>query len=245
MTSTPRKYSVLTAPTLKRKKREETINRIPLGDDITDFLSDNLVIVKSNLNRRFLWHATNHHINWVPPKLSQNVTPQPKGHGSNNTHYVVPKINAVFGGRSVFPRNPTWQDVEQEARRLFNLEQTDQSKTRNIDYWREIKIGAATYYQAAEVKKTTGCYKNQPVFIRSSRAQLEALTTIRAHRRAQIGPSVYIIGSCDFDDPLRAWFITWWFVPVATTDDFILFNTSNFRWETEHTDENNGWLKPA
>jgi hypothetical protein len=246
MTSTPTKYInySLTAPIKKRKT--EPKNAIPYGNDIASFIADNLVTVKSNLNRKLQWETINHHINWVPYKLSANVKPEPVGHGSNNTHYVVPKINATFGGRSAFQRgNPTWQNVEQEAQRIWGLEQRETKNTRNIDYWRKITIGPATYYQACEVKKTTGCYEKQPVFIRSSKQQLEALTTIRAQIPSQIGPSIYIVGSCDFDKNLRGWFITWWFIPAATVDDFLLFNTSNYIWDTEPTDENNGWIKPV
>lgn len=228
----------------KKRAREETINSLPLGSDIASFLSENLITIKRNLNRYFLNVTLNHHINWVPHILSTNIIPNPKGHGSNNTHYVVPKINAILGGRSAFQGNPTWQNVEKEAQRIWGLEQTENKATRNIDYWRTLRQGPATYYQACEIKKTTGCYDRQPVFIRSSKQQLEALTTIRAHRPSQIGPSLYIVGSCDFDQNLRGWFITWWFIPVATPDDFLLFNTSNFPWETEERLTNNGWIKP-
>lgn len=231
-------------PRKKRKNVNTDSDNYPYGNDFNEFVSRHIVQVKRNLIHSFLLEKLNHKIHWCPNKLSNNVKPNPKGHGSNNTHYVIPKFDAVFGGRSAFPKSPTWEDVEAEAARIWNLDKTSQAKTRNIDYWRTWQQGPATYKQACEVKKTTGCFERQPVFIRSSQQQLEALTTLRALTPGQIGPSIYIVGSCDFDQIIRGWFITWWFIPAAAMEDFIIFNTSGFPHTTWKTDVNNGWIKP-
>lgn len=229
----------MNAPKKPPKPDSESIY---VGDDVGQFLNRSLVPIKKNLMSRFEYKQ-NHLINWTPKILPQYVVPNPKGHGSNNTHYVVPRFNAIFGGRSSFQGNPTWQDVEEEAKRMWNLEQVESSKTRNIDYWRQVQVGAATFYQGCEVKKTTGCFQKQPVFIRSSRAQLEALTNPKAIVRSQIGPSVYIIGSCDYDRNY-GWIITWWFQPIKDFYDFLLFDTSDFPYSRMYTRENDGWVKP-
>lgn len=225
-----------------RKAPRPDSTDVYIGDDVSEFLNRSLVPIKRNLLSGFNYR-TDHNINWTPKELPQYVKPEPKGHGSNNTHYVVPRFNAIFGGRSAFKGNPTWQNVEEEAKRIWNLEQTDASKTRNIDYWRSIEIGNATFYQACEVKKTTGCYENQPAFIRSSRAQLEALASVKASVLSQIGPSIYIIGSCDYDRTY-GWIITWWFQPIKDLYDFIIFDTSNFPYSRMYTKQLDGWIKP-
>ena len=228
----------------RKPKRFATASaRLAEGDDISDFISDNLIELKTNLTKR-LKYKLNQRIDWVPPKQSQNVEPKPKGLGSNNTHYVVPKINGVFGGRSKVEGNPSWQDVEKYAKEFFDLYQTDQTATRNIDYWRKVEWDGKEYEQGCEVKKTTGCYNKQPVFIRSSKEQLERLATVQAICPDQLGPSIYIIGSCDWDRDEK-WVITWWFIPVKDTGDFLCFDTSNFRNERRSTGTNDGWIKPV
>lgn len=225
-----------------RKKRAYAQTDNYISSDIERFLDNNLVAIKRNLIHSY-GYKLNNNITWTPEIQDVGTTPKPKGYGSNNTHYVVPKIKSIFGGRSPINKNPTWQDVESEAKKIFNLSTDDDTPTRNIDYWRKIDIGGQEYCQACEVKKTTGSYDKPPVFIRSSEAQLEALTTYESVKINQIGPSIYLVGSCDYDVSNK-WQITWWFVPAKSSDDFLCFNTSNFPMTYRTTRTNDGWIKP-
>lgn len=231
-------YYYANAP--KKPRRYATV-----GDySLEAFLNNNLVELKSDLTQKF-HYKLNQHINWTPTPKDAGQTPNPEGYGSNNTHYVVPKINAIFGGRTKVDRNPSWETVEEKAREEFDLFTEDETKTRNIDYWRKIKIGEEEYYQGCEVKKTTGCFdKQQPVFIRSSLKQLQALGSIKPLRENQIGPSLYIVGSCDYDKTI-GWSITWWFIPIKDVNDFLCFNTSSYVNKTRPTVQNDGWIKPV
>lgn len=228
-------------PSAPRKaKKPRTYYDVRSATIAEDFVTENIVAVRRNLMTSYDYRK-NDHINWTP-KIIKNgpQKPTPKGFGSNNTHYVVPRIDAVFGGRTEWPSNPTWEDVEAAARKEFNLSNKDKTPTRNIDYWRTFKEKGKTCIQACEIKKTTGCFERPPVFLRSSQQQLEALSNPKGEKRNQIGPSLYIAGSCDYD---KKWIITWWFIPVKSIDDFILFNTSNYHWEPEQIVQNDGWFK--
>lgn len=227
-----------------RKKRgyAKADDEVFIGTDIERFLENNLVSIKRSLISSYNYKLNNY-INWTPTIQHEGATPKPKGLGTNNTHYVVPQINSIFGGRTKFASNPTWQDVEEIAKTTFDLFTEDQTATRNIDYWRKLSINNKDYFQACEVKKTTGCFENQPVFIRSSEAQLSALATYESVKKHQLGPSLYIVGSCDYDKT-SGWQITWWFIPVKNSDEFLCFNTSNFPKSRKYTKENDGWIKP-
>lgn len=228
-------------PNKPRKKPRSTNYRLPHGDDIAEFISDNIVSVKQYLEPLF-GQRYNDAINWTPSILPDHYEPKPKGHGSNNTHYVVPKIDAIFGGRSIYKAGLKWDEVENQAVELFDLEQYEESKTRNIDYWRKIEIDQKEYWQGCEIKKTTGSFSKPPIFIRSSEAQLKALSSIDPLRENHISPSVYIIGSIDYCQVHKEWVITWWFYPVKNASDFILFNTSDFKWSPMKTVTNDGWI---
>lgn len=190
-----------------------------------------------------LGYKHNDHINWVPPILPELEIPTTQSYGSNNTHYVIPKVEAVFAGRTVINKESTpWNKVEEIAQETWNLEQVEDAATRNIDFWRVWQDNNQTFRQGCEVKKTTGCFTHPPTFIRSSKVQLIALLDQNDPMPAQIHPSIYIIGSVDYNKDKRQWLITWWFIPVKDRGDFMLMNTSNFKWKRETTPTDDGWL---
>lgn len=208
-----------------------------------DFLSNGLLDLSKNLNETKFREIPNGTIDWVPYVYPSNYVPEPKGLGSNNVHYVVPKIKGVLGGRTIQGKRLDWEGVEKIAEQLWGLETTGTDPTRPIDYVRHIPYRNIEISQFCEIKKTTGSYDKPPTFIRSSKSQLEALCSIEGgHYETQLYPSIYIVGSCDFHQPRREWVITWWFIPCKTTDDFLVFNTSAFDWKPEGTLENDGFI---
>jgi len=208
----------------------------------SDFFENNLATVKVNLLARF-GQKKNHNLNWIPNFTGENVSTETRSFGANNTHYVVPKINAVLLGRIAVDKEYTWKEVEDKTEQLFSLKKTDTSKTRNIDFWKTKKIKGKDYQQGVEVKKTTGCIKRPPVFIRSSKQQIEALLN-QDNLSYRFFPSIYIVVSVDFNQQ-RKWILTYWCYPVKSIDDFMLFNTSDFRWKVGQTDEQDGWIQPS
>lgn len=224
------------APRKKRRYAKASSNALE------NFLQHNLVSLKRELVKEIAYKYDGK-INWMPNKQPTGPMPKPKGLGTNNTHYVVPKINALFGGRTVVDGNPDWKKVEQYACEAFDLYQDDPEATRNIDFWRKFTWEGEEYEQACEIKKTTGCFDKQPVFIRSSKQQIEVLGG-RAIKPNQISPSLYIVGSCDYDSENK-WVITWWFVPIKDAYDFICFNTSDYYHDRYETYTNDGWVKPV
>lgn len=225
----------------RRQRRPQTPSRSKLPQILYDSL-DNIAKTLHFGNKH------NDHINWVPPILPSVTEPKTESYGSNNTHYVIPKVKAVFAGRTAIPKDETgWDKVEEIAKREWNLQQISTVLTRNIDFWREFQVKAQDgsevhYRQACEIKKTTGCYKYPPVFIRSSKKQLEALLDQTKPAPSQIHPSLYIVGSVDYDKENKQWLITWWFIPVKIKDDFICINTSNFKWKPDTTPNDDGWI---
>jgi hypothetical protein len=208
-----------------------------------EFLSNGLLDVSTNLNETRFRHIPNGTIDWVPFVYPSTYVPKPKGLGSNNVHYVVPKIKGVLGGRTIQGKKLDWEGVERIAEQLWDLETTGTDPTRPIDYVRHIPYRNGEISQFCEIKKTTGSYDKPPTFIRSSKSQLEALCSIQGgHYETQLYPSIYIVGSCDFDNKKREWVITWWFIPCKTIDDFLVFNTSDFDWKPEATIENDGFI---
>jgi hypothetical protein len=221
--------------------RKRSAWQSPSSTTASNFLAESLQAITKKLD---FGRKHNDGINWLPNKLSLLSIPTIKSHGTNNTHYVIPRISAHLLGRSETLADKTgWQDVENEAQIQFGLHQKQASKTRNIDYWRDFKEKGNDYTQAVEVKKTTGSYKDPPVFIRSSRKQLEALASQKNPEDNQIHPSIYIVGSTDFDHTNKKWIITWWCIPVKDVTDFMLINTSDYRWLAPATrTEIDGWV---
>lgn len=218
----------------------------PRVRDVTlkDLLTRGLLSVKRKLN----FVIQNEHINWMPPPVPNMIqVPRPTGRGSLDTHYVVPKKSAVYLGRTNTEERPGWLEVEKLAKTVFNLTQLSTSLTRNVDFIRTFMDYTArgqlvTMNQYCEIKKVTGCYINPPVFIKSSRAQLKELANPTNIQQNHIMPSLYIIGSCDFDQITRKWVVTWWCVAVHSMEEFLYFNTTDFRWETEHVTTNDGYI---
>lgn len=231
---------VPTRPTKKGKPLQPFELRI-LNSKL-DFISDSILAVSKNLDRGLFDELEEGTIDWVPPVQNPLNVPTPTGLGSNNVHYVVPRIDAVFGGRTQLTGKMKWDDIETLAEKTFQLKKSGTSKTRNIDYTRTFKQKGKTYNQYCEIKKTTGSYKNPPTFIRSSLVQLEALCSKKKKLTNQISPSIYICASMDFDQKTRKWLVTWWFIPCRRMIDFILFNTSDFKWNAFKTKQNNGYL---
>lgn len=208
-----------------------------------DFLQGGLLNVSKNLNETKFRDVPTGNFNWVPRIYPSYLVPEPKGLGSNNVHYVVPKIEGVLGGRTILGKKLDWEGVEKVAERLWRLEATGIEPTRPIDYVRHISFGNQIISQLCEIKKTTGSFDKPPTFIRSSKSQLQALcSTSGGKYQKHLYPSIYIVGSADFDKNTRQWVLTWWFIPCKSIDDFLVFNTSDFDWKPNGTNLTDGIL---
>lgn len=240
--NTPPSFKTQPPATPVRQPRPQPEFRKAMVNAGYDFLSDGLLSITKNLDQTIFNEVPVGHIPWTPPKQQDGFVPKPKGLGTNNVHYVVPKIKAIFGGRTIMGSNPGWEAVELEAKRLFGLTETGSAKTRNIDFFRNIYEGRLHIKQYCEIKKTTGCYEQPPTFLRSSASQLKALCDVTPKYQYQLFPSIYIIGSTDYDTSTRKWIITWWFIPCKSLDHFFTFDSSDFKWYPYPHSENDGFI---